>query len=158
MREDHPILSRLRVPAVAAPMLIVSGPELVVAACRAGVLGSFPTANPREAGELEAWLTRIERELAAAEAAGEAVAPFAPNLIVHRSNVRLEEDLAAIVRHAPAAARVHVPWTDLAGRTWRLHDLLADDTFERDGTEVASDGLFVRLPAWGSHVLTWATV
>ena len=74
MRADHPILSRLRVPVVAAPMLIVSGPDLVVAACRAGVLGSFPTANPRRPGELEDWLTRIERELAAAEAAGESVA------------------------------------------------------------------------------------
>lgn len=120
MREDHPILSRLRVPVVAAPMLIVSGPELVVAACRAGVLGSFPTANPREPGELETWLTRIERDLAAAEAAGESVAPYVPNLIVHRSNVRLDDDLAAIVRHAPAAVITSVG--SPAAVIPRLHD------------------------------------
>ena len=57
---------------------------------------------------------------------------------------------------APASARVHVPWTDLGGRTWRLHDLLSDDAFERDGTEVAAEGLYVHLPAWASHVLTWS--
>src|SRR5690606_1570604 len=120
MREDHPILSRLRVPVVAAPMLIVSVPELVVAACRAGVLGSFPTANPRAPGELETWLTRIERELAEAEAAGEAVAPYVPNLIVHRSNVRLADDVEAIVRHAPAAVITSVG--SPAAVVPRLHD------------------------------------
>lgn len=103
MRRNHPIVSRLRVPVVAAPMTNVSNPELVVAACRAGVLGSFPTGNARTAGDLENWLTEIERELAAAQAEGESVAPVVPNLIVHRSNTRLEEDLAILVRHAPAA-------------------------------------------------------
>jgi nitronate monooxygenase len=97
------ILSQLRVPLVAAPMLIVSNPEVVIAACRAGVLGSFPTANPRGEGELEQWLTRIESELDAARAAGEKPAPYVPNLIVHPSNVRLKEDLAAIAAHRPAA-------------------------------------------------------
>lgn len=97
------ILSRLRVPLVAAPMLMVSNPDVVVAACRAGILGSFPTANPRGDGELEQWLQRIDQELADAEAADEAVAPYVPNLIVHPSNVRLKEDLQAIIKHRPAA-------------------------------------------------------
>jgi nitronate monooxygenase len=91
------------VPVVAAPMLIVSGPDLVIAACRAGVLGSFPTANPRGDGELEHWLVRIESALAQAAADGLRPAPYVPNLIVHKSNVRLQADLAAIVAHAPAA-------------------------------------------------------
>jgi nitronate monooxygenase len=97
------ILAGLRVPVVAAPMLIVSGPDLVIAACRAGVRGSFPTANPRGDGELEHWLVRIESALAQAAADGLRPAPYVPNLIVHKSNVRLQADLAAIVAHAPAA-------------------------------------------------------
>lgn len=103
VRRRPAFLESLRVPLVAAPMLIVSGPELVVAACRAGVLGAFPTANPRGDGELERWLVRIERELAEATDAGESVAPYVPNLIVHPSNVRLAADVEAIVRHHPAA-------------------------------------------------------
>lgn len=102
-RTKPSFLDELRLPVIAAPMLIVSGPELVIAAARAGVLGAFPTANPRGEGELEVWLTRIERELAEAKDAGERVAPYVPNLIVHPSNVRLAEDVATIVKHAPAA-------------------------------------------------------
>jgi nitronate monooxygenase len=102
-RPADAILAGLRVPVVAAPMLIVSGPELVIAACRAGVLGSFPTANPRGDGELDRWLTRIESELDRAAADGPRPAPYLPNLIVHRSNVRLAADLATIIAHAPAA-------------------------------------------------------
>lgn len=56
---------------------------------------------------------------------------------------------------APAAARVHLPWTDLEARPWQLEDLLSGDVFERDGTEVATDGLYVELPPWGAHVLGW---
>jgi nitronate monooxygenase len=102
-RPADAILAGLRVPVVAAPMLIVSGPELVIAACRAGVLGSFPTANPRGDGELDRWLTRIESGLAQPSADGLRPAPYLPNLIVHRSNVRLAADLATIIAHAPAA-------------------------------------------------------
>src|SRR5947207_9745658 len=86
-----PLKSRLRLPLIAAPMFLVSGPALVKAACRAGVIGSFPTANCRTVAELDAWLADIK-----AETAG--VAPFCPNLIVHRSNPRLAEDLAAVLR------------------------------------------------------------
>ena len=86
------IAERLRLPLISAPMFLVSGPDLVIAACRAGVIGSFPTANCRTLEELDAWLGRI-----AAETAG--TAPFAPNLIVHRSNVRLQEDAALVAKH-----------------------------------------------------------
>lgn len=99
----HAVLAGLAVPVIAAPMLIVSGPELVIAACRAGVIGSFPTANPRADGELEVWLRQIEDALAEPAAEGQPVAPYVPNLIVHRSNARLGPDLASIVAHRPAA-------------------------------------------------------
>ncbi len=56
---------------------------------------------------------------------------------------------------APAAARIHPPWNDLAGRTWRLEDLLSDRVFVRDGTEIATGGLYVQLAPWGFHVLAW---
>jgi len=88
------IRSRLRLPLIAAPMFLVSGPELVKAACRAGVIGSFPTANCRTIDELERWLADIKAATAGA-------APFCPNLIVHRSNPRLAEDLSAVMQARP---------------------------------------------------------
>jgi nitronate monooxygenase len=92
--------TRLRLPLIAAPMFLVSGPALVTAACRAGVIGSFPTANCRTVEELDRWLADIGGELSrAADEAGRATAPFCPNLIVHRSNPRVRDDLAAVLRH-----------------------------------------------------------
>ncbi|WP_249158908.1 NAD(P)H-dependent flavin oxidoreductase [Bradyrhizobium tropiciagri] len=83
-------------------MFLVSGVELVVAACRNGVIGSFPTVNCRETEQLDAWLGEIERRLQAyADASGKPAAPICPNLIVHRSNARLAEDLAVLLRHKP---------------------------------------------------------
>ena len=87
--------ARLRLPVIAAPMFLVSGPALVIAACRAGVIGAFPSANCRTVDELEAWMSEIGGALA------EADAPFAVNLIVHRSNSRLSEDLDVVCRHRP---------------------------------------------------------
>lgn len=93
---------RLTLPLIAAPMFLVSGPELMVAACRNGVIGSFPTANCRSAEQLEAWLTEIETRLRSHEDQAERrAAPLCPNLIVHRSNARLEQDLAVLLRHRP---------------------------------------------------------
>lgn len=94
-------MQSLRIPVVAAPMLIVSGPELVIAACRAGILGAFPLGNPRGEGELEVWLERIERELAEATDAGKSVGPYVPNLVVHASNTHLAPQLEAVIAHAP---------------------------------------------------------
>lgn len=94
---------RLRLPLIAAPMFLVSGPDLVVAACIAGVAGSFPTANCRHEDELDAWLTAIGARLADYEQrGGRSVAPVCPNLIVHRSNTRLARDLSVLVKHRPA--------------------------------------------------------
>lgn len=91
---------RLRLPLIAAPMFLVSGPALVTAACRAGVIGSFPTANCRTVEELDAWLSGMEDDAKrTADAEGHAPAPWCPNLIVHRSNPRVPDDLAAVLRH-----------------------------------------------------------
>jgi len=91
---------RLRLPLIAAPMFLVSGPALVTAACRAGVVGSFPTANCRTVEELDVWLAGMaDDSKRAADSDGRATAPWCPNLIVHRSNPRVPDDLAAVLRH-----------------------------------------------------------
>lgn len=95
-----PLKSRLSLPLIAAPMFLVSGPALVKAACRGGVIGSFPTANCRTVEELDRWLADMGEDLKrAADEAGRAPAPLCPNLIVHRSNTRVPDDLAAVLRH-----------------------------------------------------------
>jgi nitronate monooxygenase len=91
---------RLTVPAIAAPMFLVSGPDLVVEACRSGVVGTFPALNQRSSEGYEAWLTEIKARLERAEReSGRPPAPFGVNLIVHRTNARLQEDLALTVKH-----------------------------------------------------------
>lgn len=91
----------MTVPAIAAPMFLVSGPELVIATCKAGVAGTFPALNARPAAQLEDWLSRIDAALAEHRTnnPGGPCAPYGVNLILHASNARLEEDLATIVRH-----------------------------------------------------------
>src|SRR6185437_10104794 len=85
---------RLSLPLIAAPMFLVSGVELVSAACASGVIGAFPTVNCRSPEELDHWLSDIETRLRDRNAA-----PVCPNLIVHRSNARLAEDLQMLLRH-----------------------------------------------------------
>jgi nitronate monooxygenase len=93
---------RLSLPLIAAPMFLVSGVDLVVAACGHGVIGSFPTANCRDAEQLDSWLLDIEARLPRrADEADIACAPICPNLIVHRSNARLADDLRIVLKHAP---------------------------------------------------------
>jgi nitronate monooxygenase len=93
---------RLSLPLIAAPMFLVSGIDLVVAACRNGVIGSFPTVNCRSPEQLDAWLGEIGAQLRRyAETSGSNPAPVCPNLIVHRSNARLDRDLQVLLRHAP---------------------------------------------------------
>ncbi|MEQ9509441.1 MAG: nitronate monooxygenase, partial [Alloalcanivorax xenomutans] len=82
---------RLRLPLIAAPMFRVSGPELVIAACRQGVIGSFPTANCRTVEEYDRWLSEISAALTAEDA------PFCPNLIMRRRS--LKEELACLLKH-----------------------------------------------------------
>ena len=87
---------RLRLPLIAAPMFLISGVELVTAACANGVIGAFPTVNCRSPDELDQWLTEIGSRLRDKNAA-----PICPNLIVHRSNARLGEDLKVLLAHKP---------------------------------------------------------
>jgi nitronate monooxygenase len=92
---------RLRLPVIGAPMFIVSTPRLVLAQCKAGIVGSFPALNARPASQLDEWLAQITEELAAFQRANPQakVAPYAVNQIVHSSNNRLEEDVALCVKH-----------------------------------------------------------
>lgn len=96
-----PILQNLELPVVCAPMFIVSGPELVIAQCKAGVVGSFPALNARPAAELEKWIIRIKLELEQYQKDNpdKKVAPFAVNQICHGSNDRLQHDMEVCVKH-----------------------------------------------------------
>lgn len=93
----------LRLPIFSAPLFLVSGPDLVVAACKAGIIGSFPTANARPIEELDRWMHTITRALDAArhEAPGSVVGPWCANVVTHSSNTRLAEDLALIAQYRP---------------------------------------------------------
>src|ERR1700737_2871070 len=93
------VLQHLALPVVASPMFIVSYPELVLAQCKAGIVGSFPALNARPAEQLDEWLTQIEEALAAHKAAhpGAVTGPIAVNQIVHHSNPRLEHDVRVCV-------------------------------------------------------------
>jgi nitronate monooxygenase len=149
----HPAASgTLRLPVIASPMFIVSGPELVIAQCKAGIVGSFPALNARPAAQLDAWLQRITDELAGVEGA----APFAVNLIVHKTNNRLEQDLAACARW-----KVPLIITSLGAREdvnravhgWGgavLHDVI-DDAFARKAVDKGADGLIAVAAGAGGH-------
>ncbi len=89
------VRDRLRLPLIAAPMTGVSGPQLVIEACRCGVIGTFPTHNAATPGELDGWLGTIRNALNAQDGP----APFGVNLVVHKTNPRLAEDVALLVRH-----------------------------------------------------------
>ena len=93
-----PQLQDLSLPVICSPMFIASGVELVIAQCKAGLVGSFPALNARPMEELETWIDRIESELAAHRAAGGFAAPYAVNQIIHKSNDRLEHDLEVCIR------------------------------------------------------------
>ncbi|MTB89095.1 nitronate monooxygenase [Aeromicrobium senzhongii] len=146
--------NRLSLPVVASPMFIASGPDLVIAQCKAGIVGSFPALNARPASLLGEWLDRIEDELAGTDAA-----PFAVNQIVHRSNNRLEEDMATIVEH-----RVPIVITSLGARPEIndavhsyggivLHDII-NDRFARKAIEKGADGLIAVAAGAGGHAGT----
>ena len=157
-----PVLANLRIPVVASPMFIVSGPELVIAQCKAGIVGSFPALNAREKdGEpalLEAWLTRITEELDRhnQQNPDSPAAPFAVNQIVHRSNARLERDIEICHRHKVpiwitslgARPEVNAAAHDCGGIA--LHDVI-DDTFARKAIEKGADGLIAVAAGAGGH-------
>ena len=88
------VFDTLRLPVFAAPMFLISGPDLVIASCKAGIIGAFPTPNARSIDQLDEWMTRISRETTGA-------APWCANLVTHRSNARLPQDLELVARHQP---------------------------------------------------------
>src|SRR5271156_3878098 len=95
------LVDTLELPVVGSPLFIVSGPELVIAQCKAGIVGSFPALNARPQTLLDEWLHRIKEELAAHDRAHPHApsAPFAVNQIVHRSNDRLDADMETVAKH-----------------------------------------------------------
>ena len=95
--------SRLTLPLICAPMFLVSGPDLVIAACRSGIIGAFPAPNARPVEVLDAWMTRVARELddAARAEPGRRIAPWSLNLVVHSSYERLKDELELVRRHRP---------------------------------------------------------
>jgi nitronate monooxygenase len=133
-------------------MFIVSGPDLVIAQCKAGIVGSFPALNARPAAQLDEWLARITAELEGVPGA----APFAVNLIVHKTNSRLEEDLATcakwkvplIITSLGARADVNDAVHGWGGTV--LHDVI-DDAFARKAIEKGADGLIAVAAGAGGH-------
>jgi nitronate monooxygenase len=153
-----PILSSLRLPVIGAPLFIISNPDLVIAQCKAGVVGSFPALNARPASQLSEWLHRITEELAAHNRANpdQPAAPFAVNQIVHRSNDRLESDLATcakwqvpiVITSLGAREDLNAAVHGWGGRTF--HDVI-DDRFARKAVEKGADGLIAVAAGAGGH-------
>jgi len=154
-----PILSeRLKLPIVAAPLFIVSNPDLVIAQCKAGIVGSFPALNARPAEELDRWLEKITTELAEYDAANpeSPSAPFAVNQIVHGSNDRLQHDMEMCVKW-----KVPIVITSLGAKEFVnesvhsyggivLHDII-NDRFARKAIEKGADGLIAVAAGAGGH-------
>ncbi|HET9627409.1 MAG TPA: nitronate monooxygenase family protein [Kofleriaceae bacterium] len=153
-----PVLSGLRIPVVGAPLFIISQPDLVIAQCKAGVVGSFPALNARPEAKLDEWLTRITSELAAWTAANpdRPAAPFAVNQIVHKSNVRLEHDLAMCVKHkvpiviTSLGARVEVNDAVHSYGGIVLHDVI-NVVHAKKAIEKGADGLIAVCAGAGGH-------
>jgi len=157
-----PILKDLRIPVIAAPLFIISNPALVIAQCKAGVIGSFPALNAREQKgepiELERWLKLIEQELDRhnQENPDRPAAPFAVNQIVHRSNARLERDVEICARHkAPititslgARAEVNNAVHSYGGIV--LHDVI-NNQFAKKAIAKGADGLIAVAAGAGGH-------
>jgi nitronate monooxygenase len=154
-----PVLrDRLRLPLIGSPLFIVSGPELVIAQCKAGVVGSFPSLNARPISQLDEWLAQITEELAAWDRANPDTpsAPYAVNQIVHRTNNRLEEDLEMCGKYkAPIVITSLGAREDLnqAVHGWggiTLHDVITD-RFARKAIEKGADGLIPVAAGAGGH-------
>lgn len=143
-------LSRLSVPSIAAPMFLTSGPDLVVETCRAGVVGAFPALNQRTTAGFVDWLDEIAGRL------GPGDAPFAVNLIVHRSNPRLDADLAAVVEHrVPLVITSLGAVPDLVAAVHGYGGLVFHDVVNRRHAEKAAaagvDGIVAVCAGAGGH-------
>lgn len=152
---------RMSLPAVGAPLFIISNPDLVIAQCKAGVVGSFPALNARPAEKLDEWLGKIKTELAEHDAANpdQLSAPFAVNQIVHNSNDRLMHDVEACVKH-----EVPIVITSLGARPEVfeaihsyggicLHDVI-NNRFAHKAIEKGADGLICVAAGAGGHAGT----
>ena len=148
-----PLEGRLSLPVMASPMFTISYPELVIAQCKAGIVGSFPSLNARQSGVFEQWLQRFREELTGDDA------PFAVNLIVHKTNVRLEEDLALCAKYkvplviTSLGAREHVFETIQAYGGFVFHDVI-DNAFARKAVEKGANGLIAVASGAGGHAGT----
>ena len=153
-----PVLQNLRIPVVGSPLFIISNPDLVIAQCKAGVVGSFPSLNARPAPVLEEWLKRITDELAAHTAAHQdrPAAPYAVNQIVHKSNDRLQHDVEMCVKY-----KVPVVITSLGAQPWLndaihsyggvvLHDII-NIAHAKKALEKGADGLIAVCAGAGGH-------
>lgn len=149
---------RLSIPVIGSPLFIISTPDLVIAQCKAGVVGSFPALNARPAALLDEWLHRIKEELAAHDKAhpDRPSAPFAVNQIVHKSNNRLDADLALCEKH-----KVPMLITSLGAReelnqaahNWGgivFHDVI-NQRFAHKAVEKGADGLILVAAGAGGH-------
>ncbi|MBL4836339.1 MAG: nitronate monooxygenase [Kordiimonadaceae bacterium] len=154
-------LTKLRFPVIGAPLFIISNPDLVIAQCKAGIVGSFPALNARPGPVLEEWLQRITSELTAYNEANpdKPAAPFAVNQIVHASNERLMHDVEMCVKY-----KVPIVITSLGARTEVndaihsyggivLHDVI-NDRFARKAIEKGADGLIAVASGAGGHAGT----
>ncbi len=152
---------RLSIPVIGSPLFIISGPELVIAQCKAGVVGSFPSLNARPVEVLDQWLTQINEELDAYNAANpdNPAAPFAVNQIVHNSNDRLMQDVELCVKH-----KVPIVITSLGARPEVfeaihsyggicLHDVI-NNKFAKKAIEKGADGLICVAAGAGGHAGT----
>ena len=161
MTIPHSISRKLQLPVICSPLFIISNPALVIAQCKAGVVGSFPALNARPASALEDWLKRIEDALAEHDDAhpDRPAAPYAVNQIVHRSNDRLTHDLDMCVKY-----KVPIVITSLGARPELneavhsygglvLHDVI-DDRFARKAIEKGADGLVAVASGAGGHAGT----
>ncbi len=153
-----PVFDTLRLPVVGAPLFIISNPDLVIAQCKAGIVGSFPSLNARPAHVLDEWLDRITTELAEYDAAHPEApsAPFAVNQIVHGSNDRLEHDLEMCVKYkvpiviTSLGAKEHVNEAIHSYGGVVLHDII-NNRFARKAIEKGADGLIAVAAGAGGH-------
>lgn len=155
------VLQRVRFPVIASPMFIVSTPKLVIAQCKAGVVGSMPALNARPASQLDEWLHEITEALAAHDAAhpDQPAAPFAINQIVHKSNNRLEHDLALCEKYkvpliiTSLGAREDVNHAVRGYGGVVMHDVI-NNRFARKAIEKGADGLIAVAAGAGGHAGT----
>jgi nitronate monooxygenase len=152
------LTKKLSVPVIGSPLFIISGPELVLAQCKAGVIGSFPSLNARPLSQLDEWLAQITEELAAYDRAHPDApsAPFAVNQIVHKSNDRLEQDLELCVKYkAPVVITSLGAREDLNAAVHSyggvvMHDII-NNRFARKAIEKGADGLIAVAAGAGGH-------